>query len=83
MIGCSLPGGRAITPGAELPLTIYFAAEHVIAEDYTLFVHLVDEDNNLPYQFDGVPYAGRRPTRQWKPGQLFAEGLQSSMPVVR
>ena len=52
---------------------IYFAAEHAIAEDYTMFVHLVDENNNLLYQFDGVPFAGRHPTRQWKPGQRFAD----------
>src|SRR5450759_137846 len=73
VIGYDLPGGRALLPGKELPLTIYFAAEHTIPEDYTLFVHLIDEDNNLLYQFDGVPFAGRHPPRQWKPGQLFAD----------
>ena len=73
VIGYDFPGGRTLWPGAELPLTIYFAAEHAIAEDYTLFVHLVDENNNLLYQFDGVPFAGRHPTRQWKPGQRFTD----------
>jgi hypothetical protein len=73
VIGYDLPGGRTLWPGAELPLTIYFAAEQAIAEDYTIFVHLVDENNNLLYQFDGVPFAGRHPTRQWKPGQRFAD----------
>ena len=73
VIGYDLGGGRALFPGTELPLTIYFATEHAIAKDYTLFIHLIDEDNNLLYQFDGVPFAGRHPTRQWKPGQLFAD----------
>ena len=73
VFGYDLPGGRALSPGTELPLTLYFATEHVIAEDYTLFVHLIDEDNNLVYQFDGIPFAGRHPTRQWKPGQAFAD----------
>jgi hypothetical protein len=72
VLGVDFPQGTTVLQGAELPLTIYFRAENRIDEDYTLFIHLVDDQNDL-YAFDGVPFQGRHPTRQWEPGAVFAD----------
>ncbi|MCC6165815.1 MAG: glycosyltransferase family 39 protein [Caldilineaceae bacterium] len=73
LLGVDIPNGAALTPGAPLVLTLYWTTPQVIGENYTLFLHLADRDNRLLYQFDGVPAAGRHPTRQWRPGEVFAD----------
>jgi 4-amino-4-deoxy-L-arabinose transferase-like glycosyltransferase len=73
LLGVDLPEGAALSPGDRLPLTLYFQATQPITDNYTLFLHLADAENNLLYQFDGVPDRGRHPTRQWQPGVAFAD----------
>lgn len=73
VLGYDLPAGRVLLSDTGLPLTIYFAAQRVVTEHYTLFIHLVDEQDGLLYQFDGVPFGGRHPTRQWRPNQRFGD----------
>ena len=51
----------------------YWTTAQPITGFYTLFIHLADADNNLLYQFDGVPVAGNHPTAQWRPGEVFAD----------
>jgi hypothetical protein len=73
LLGMDLPQGAALQAGEPLPLTLYFTSDAPIAEDYTLFLHVADAGDRLLYQFDGVPAAGRHPTRQWIGGQVFAD----------
>ncbi|MCC6455329.1 MAG: glycosyltransferase family 39 protein [Caldilineaceae bacterium] len=73
LLGIDLPNGAALEPGEALPITFYWTTREVITGNYTLFIHLADRENRLLYQFDGVPYNGRHPTRQWLPGQRFAD----------
>ena len=73
LLGADLPAGAALEPGKALPVTLYFMTDEVIEGDYTLFLHVADDQDRLLYQFDGVPVDGRHPTRQWLPGQIFAD----------
>ncbi len=73
LLGIDLPEGAALEPGKSLPLTLFWTTDSVIPENYTLFIHLADRENQLLYHFDGVPYGGRHPTRQWRPGERFAD----------
>jgi 4-amino-4-deoxy-L-arabinose transferase-like glycosyltransferase len=73
LLGIDLPAGAAVDAGGSLPITLYWTTESIIPANYTLFIHLADSENKLLYQFDGVPYNGRHPTRQWQPGQRFAD----------
>ncbi|MEZ4656869.1 MAG: glycosyltransferase family 39 protein [Caldilineaceae bacterium] len=84
VIGYTLPAGAALAPGAPLPLTLYLTTAQPIAQDQTLFLHLVDDQDRLLFQFDGVTYAGRHPTRQWRPGEVFRDdyALQLAAPVT-
>jgi hypothetical protein len=76
LIGLDLPAGAALEAGGALPLVLYFATNELIDEDYTLFIHLSDADDNLLYQWDGVPCDGRHPTRQWRTFEGFADPHQ-------
>jgi hypothetical protein len=77
LLGVDLPAGAAATPGEPLRVTLYLRASSVITTDYTLFLHLADGENRLLAQFDGPPGnrppGGRHPTRQWRPGEIFAD----------
>ena len=73
LLGVDLPAGAALAPGQALPLTLYFTTDQPIPDDYTLFLHLADDQDRMLYQFDGVPGEGHHPTRQWVPGQVFTD----------
>jgi hypothetical protein len=73
LLGADFPAGAALAPGQPLPVTLYFTTAAPIPEDYTLFLHVADAEDRLLYQFDGVPAQGHHPTRQWRPGEVFAD----------
>ncbi len=80
--GIDLPQGSLISPQQALPLTLYFTSDAGVEGFYTLFVHLVDPaSDRLLYAFDGVPFGGRHPTRQWRAGEAFADHYTLSLPA--
>lgn len=82
VVGVEFPNGAAVEPGQSLPVVVYFTTNAPIQADYTIFVHLADEQNNLLYQFDGVPAQGSHPTRQWKPDQVFSDRYELRVPAA-
>ncbi|MFB0537063.1 MAG: 6-pyruvoyl-tetrahydropterin synthase-related protein [Anaerolineae bacterium] len=54
-------------------LTLYWRAKAVMENDYTVFVHLVDQRGKLWGQGDSVPMRGMYPTSAWLPGQLVED----------
>ncbi len=82
VVGIDFPHGAAVEPGGALPITLYFTTDAPIRDDYTLFVHLAGDDDELLYQFDGVPVRGGHPTRQWRPGQVFADSYEVTVPTT-
>jgi 4-amino-4-deoxy-L-arabinose transferase-like glycosyltransferase len=73
LVGADLPAGAGLDAGRGLPITLYMGARQPITAAYTLFMHLVDDQGQVLWQFDGVPAEGRHPTPQWVPGQVFAD----------
>ena len=61
-------------PGDELRLTLYWRALHPIEDDYTVFVHLLDEAGQIRGQGDGPPVGGFHPTSFWDPGEVIVDG---------
>jgi hypothetical protein len=61
------------SPGASLPLTLYWQAEGPTDTDYTVFVHLIGPDGQNHGQLDYRPGGG--PTSSWAPGQVIIEEL--------
>lgn len=62
-----------ITPGGTLAVTLYWEALTALPEDYTVFVHLLDETGALRGQGDGPPMGGDYPTSLWEPGEVIAD----------
>jgi len=54
-------------------VTLYWRVLAEMDEDYTVFVHLLDEDGALIGQGDGPPLNGDYPTSYWSPGELLAD----------
>ena len=73
LVGVDLPLGAGVDAWGGLPITLYLQARQEISDYYTLFMHLTDDQGQVLWQFDGVPSEGRHPTRQWLPGQVFAD----------
>ncbi|MDW8069685.1 MAG: glycosyltransferase family 39 protein [Anaerolineae bacterium] len=52
-----------------LTVTLHWRAEQEVGEDYTVFVHLLDEKGRLVSQHDGPPRGGEYPTSWWRTGE--------------
>jgi hypothetical protein len=52
------------------------------AEDWKVFVHLVDADGKILAQFDGQPLAGDYPTSHWIPGELIKDTYPLGFPAA-
>jgi hypothetical protein len=59
--------------GRILRLTLYWQALGQIAQDYTVFTHLIDNSNRIWAQHDNQPQGGQRPTSQWVEGQVVVD----------
>ena len=56
-----------------LNLTLYWQATDTPSQDYTVFVHLLDESGTLCGQGDGPPVGGDYPTSFWEPGEVIID----------
>jgi hypothetical protein len=72
LIGYDVPES-APAPGESLEVTLYWRPRVAMAEDYSVFVHLLDEDGTLYGQGDGPPLGNDYPTSYWSPGEVLAD----------
>jgi hypothetical protein len=54
-------------------VTLTWAAEQPIPENFVTFVHILDESGNLLAQQDRQPLGGYRPTTSWQPGEPITD----------
>ncbi|MBI5029810.1 MAG: hypothetical protein HZB51_04735 [Chloroflexi bacterium] len=66
---------NSLKRGESLVLMLYWQAMQPIDRDYTVFLHLVDQDGNMIAGIDGQPVLGRSPTSTWKPGKLVVDAI--------
>jgi hypothetical protein len=59
--------------GGQLPLTLHWQALAPLDEDYTVFIQLLDEKDNIMGQIDAWPLQGTYPTSQWQVGETIAD----------
>ena len=59
--------------GAMLKVALYWQVDSMPPEDYTVFVHLLDETGTLLGQHDGQPVDGSYPTTFWEPGETVKD----------
>jgi hypothetical protein len=66
------PAGE-LRPGEALALRSFWLVEEPFAEDFFIFVHLLDAAGNRVAQRDTPPWQGRFPTTTWRPGTLVVD----------
>ncbi len=73
--GRSVPLDQSLTvsPGDAVSVSLIWSADEALAEDYTVFVHLLAEDGSLLAQHDGAPMFGTRPTTTWNRGEQLLD----------
>lgn len=64
---------EAIAPGETLALTLYWQALGPVETGYTVFTHLMDAQERIWAQHDGLPADGARPTDRWEVGELVVD----------
>jgi 4-amino-4-deoxy-L-arabinose transferase-like glycosyltransferase len=71
-------------PGDIVSTTLFWKTRGPIAEDFSIFVHLLDGDGLLMAQSDSPPVGGSRPTSGWGVGGAIVDRhgllLPSSLP---
>lgn len=63
----------SVQSGDELAVTLIWECLGPIAENYTIFVHLLGGDGALIAQHDGTPLFGTRPTTTWEAGERLLD----------
>ena len=84
--GCSLDdsGRRLLVASPEsctLHLTLYWQALDVMGANYTVFVHLLAADGQIPAQQDSQPQGGAFPTMDWFPGDIIPDEYALAFPA--
>ncbi len=67
LLNVTLPT-MTLQPGGLLDLTLTWQALAPLAEDYTVFVQVLDAEDQIVGQVDSWPVQGTYPTSQWPPG---------------
>jgi hypothetical protein len=72
LIGYTLEG-RAVRPGEEIHLNLYWEALAEMEWDYTVFTHVIGERARIWAQVDSQPQKGAAPTSTWSRGQVLVD----------
>ena len=71
-----------LIPGGEFDITLYWRTDTPLREDYSVFVHLVDELGIVQAQSDSYPAQGSRPTSEWQPGTVVVDEHRVRLPQM-
>jgi hypothetical protein len=63
-----------------LYVSLYWQSQQPLAEDYTIFVHLRDQNNNTIVNGDHQPYQNLVPTSRWPVGRTIKETARLDLP---
>lgn len=72
LVGYEVEATR-LRPGDSLAVTLYWRGLRPVAQDYTVFVHLLDEYELIIAQRNVFHGLGLYPTSQWRPGDRLAD----------
>jgi len=74
-----IDGRYAVRAGEKLRLTLVWQSLAPVAEDLTVFTHLIDSTGKVCAQKDNQPMHGQRPTSGWQPGESFYDPYEVSI----
>lgn len=64
-----------LRPGDAITITVAFQALATMDADYSIFLHLVNNEQEMRGQTDITPHNGVHPTSVWLPGEVVTETL--------
>jgi len=64
---------QQLGPGETLDLSLTWQGLRRMDEDYTVFVHILDQEQRIWGQEDIGPVHGTYPTNQWKEGEIIED----------
>ncbi|MCC6626292.1 MAG: glycosyltransferase family 39 protein [Chloroflexi bacterium] len=70
----------ALRPGGIVGVTLYFRPTAPLDTDYTVFVHVVNEQGQPIAQRDTEPHGGAQPTSTWSPGTVIVDPANVPLP---
>jgi hypothetical protein len=78
LLGYNIESG--FRAGNNIHLTFFWQCLEPVEEDYTVFVHLVDEESHILAQKDNPPADGSYPTTKWEPGEIVRDQYDLMIP---
>ncbi|MEK7276415.1 MAG: hypothetical protein AAB427_03625, partial [Chloroflexota bacterium] len=79
LLGYQMESASA-TPGGPVKVTLYWQSLVAMDRDWSVFVHVVDENQIVVAQRDTYPGLGLLPTRKWAVGQTVADTYVIPLP---
>jgi 4-amino-4-deoxy-L-arabinose transferase-like glycosyltransferase len=79
LLGYDLPA--EVRQGQELQLSLYWEALGEPDRNYVRFVHVLDAENRIVAQQDGVPGNGEAPLTSWLAGETLQDNLAIAVPA--
>jgi 4-amino-4-deoxy-L-arabinose transferase-like glycosyltransferase len=78
LLGYSQPPRQ--NESADLSIQLYWQANGKLDKDYTAFVQLLNEQNELITSWDSQPLAGQYPTSRWQRGEVVVDSFNLPQP---
>jgi hypothetical protein len=73
--------GYEVELNDDLRVDLVWSARGSVAEDYTVFVHLVDADGRMVDQRDAMPRDNTYPTSLWVAGEYVPDTYRFEIPA--
>ena len=70
-----------IKAGETVRLGLVWRSISRVRQDYTVFVHLVNDEGQVIGQVDTFPLAGYRPTSGWRPAEYLSDTYEIAVPA--
>ncbi len=87
LLGYGLPAapsshfGQVFHPGDTVDLDLFWQATKPVGEDFQVFVHLLDDNDQRQAGYDAAPRGGWWPTSAWEPGQIVQDRYPLPLPL--
>ena len=78
LLGYNLESG--FRPGDGIHLTLFWQCLEKMNQDYTVFTHLIDEENKIWTQKDNQPVDGFYATTRWEKGEIVRDQYDLFIP---
>lgn len=80
LAGAAFPEELETWSGGSLLVTLHWEAAGPADQDYSVFLHMVDQAGRVVAQADGYPRNGERPATSWQAGETVIDQRRIMLP---